>query len=228
MERQQIIDYIENNLRQGYSIDQIEQSLSSNLPPQEYKSIVDSYRQNQMNANTNLQNNSSMMNSDINQSQNNFQGASSSKQGSFKKTPYVWVIIVITSLFVLGGIFSIVSSINQITSPVEVEEGSLDLNQNSTALFITLALTIIGVIINILFIIFLAKMNTSALMWTNIAFGYDILSDITNIVVGILFPSLVGGLMAFFGTILFIIFVPITIAFWVTFYIHLKKVMKSS
>ena len=241
MNRQEIIDYIEQNLKLGYSMDQIEQVLSSHLPQQEYKEIANSYRQ-RLNNESNMNNNSGNFNnynnsnSNINynnsnynnQAQSNTQSSpSSSQNNNFKKTPYVWIIIVITSLFVLSGIFSVISSIGQITNPAEIEEDSIDFNLDTTPLLITLALNVIGVIINILFIISLAKMNISALKWTHIAFGYDILSDIIGIiVVGFLFPGLAGGIMALLGVFVFIIFVPVTIIFWVTFYIHLKKIMK--
>ncbi len=133
-----------------------------------------------------------------------------------KKTGFIWVVIVVLSLYFLVTIISVAS---RLINPSSI----LLLPGSSTTLFIIgLFISILAVVITGIFTYKLYKMSTDVIKWAKIAFGYSVLSSLLEFVFTYInrinIPNFT--VVIIFGVIITIV----TIIIWIIFINHLKKV----
>ena len=182
MNEDKIRDYIDTNLKNGISIEKIEENLKNEYTEEDFRSIINEYKNKKKSIND-----------------QNY-------------TTYMLIIIIATSLIIFFGIMNFFNSI-------------MNIGENLKLHISTLTIQTIGILIYGYFVYLLITMNKETLKWVHIAFGYSIFSVFATITLNFIFPSLSGILGGFITFILYtILIMPLTIAIWVTFASHLKKV----
>lgn len=126
-----------------------------------------------------------------------------------KKTVYVWIIIVLFSLSLIGELLALVGTM---FSGLSLYYGNLIILN-----YIAVIALALDIIVSLVFVYNLFSLKKSALSWTNIAFGYAVLRLLFAIFADIVITK---------GTALInSIEIIIILIVWSLFYKHLKKIL---
>lgn len=129
-----------------------------------------------------------------------------------KRSVYVWIIIVLLILGILGSFGYLVSGLINIKTLLTASFLS-----NPTTNIIRLGLYLVDLLISIIYFFKLYNLKKDVIKWTHIAFAYFIFQGFSSM---ILTPGLLFAILMF---IPWIIVTIITVIIWVTFVKHLKK-----
>ena len=148
-----------------------------------------------------------------------------------KKTVFVWILLVLTAIYLIFGVVSIIFNlinINKLLTPT--------LFSNPTVNVISLISSIIGLVITAIFFTKLYNVRPDVFKWVHIAFGYSIFNFLLSLYyVVFLGLGLASGLSVMFGGdpsmsilflpifFLFIIPLGVIILIWIIFISHLRK-----
>jgi len=137
-----------------------------------------------------------------------------------QKSVYTWIVLVLLALGLFFGTISVIFNLIIIQALLTVGT-----SLNPVANIINLILLIIGLVIAGIFFVKLYNVKPEVFKWVNIAFGYYVFSNLSNIVLTTMSVGLIGGILS---SVLLIIILPIIILIWVTFYLHLKKAQREN
>ena len=136
-----------------------------------------------------------------------------------KKTIFVWILLVLMAIYLIFGVVNTVYSlinINKLLTPA--------LLSNPTANIISLALSIIGLVIVAIFFVKLYNVTPDVLKYVNIAFGYSFATTLLNLLL-LAFLSGLLAILAAIPTIVVLIFIG---AMWFGISSHLKRAKREN
>lgn len=139
-----------------------------------------------------------------------------------KKTVYVWIILILSAIGIVFGLFSFIQSLINIKTlimPAFLSSPAMNIG--------SFVLQTAGTVLLFIFFIKLYNLSQNLIKWTNIIFGYSILGLFSSIfIIMSLFKMPIIFALKFLNPIIIIIFVIIILTIgiiWFTFVRHLRK-----
>jgi hypothetical protein len=133
-----------------------------------------------------------------------------------KKTPYVWVIIILDIISIILGGLALLAILGGGAALVALGGASIFSGAAGIVMIIGLVITLVSVVLQIVYLVKLIKMRGDLVKWTHIVFGLSVLGSLVGIISSSMSnTSIVGSIVG----------LVITGAVWFTFAVHLKKVL---